>query len=336
MAAVSKIKTFKARLLAWYAANKRDLPFRGERDPYRIWVSEVLLQQTQMSRGVEYYKRFVERFPTIDSLSGATWEEFLPYFRGLGFYNRGRNMLNAAKFVVQEYGGVFPDDFDGLMKIPGVGAYTANAILSFAYGHPVLTRDTNVNRILARFFHGGGGTTLSSQEEAELTGLAQTIERSLSAGGSADLNQAMMDLGSAVCLSRGPRCVECPLRDSCSYGRKVLSGEVSFERRGPRRETYDSKYPIALIHYEGRVLLPRGHLPGGPLEKGDERAFLKQLAEEQFGLEISVRPPFLTWVANGVRYSAHRCRILAGPIPTAWPSEAPGGFTLPQAIFDRL
>lgn len=327
-----KISAFKEKLLAWYAEHKRDLPFRGEKDPYRIWVSEVLLQQTQMSRGVEYYRRFIERFPTVQSLAEASWEEFLPYFRGLGFYARGRNMLRAATFVMDEYDGVFPHDFAQLTAIPGVGPYTANAILSFASGHAVLTRDTNVNRILARVFHGLSGTALASLKQADLTALAHNIEQSFSLRESTDVNQAMMDLGAAICLSRAPRCGQCPLRGICSYGQAVLSGEVSFERTIPQRAAYASKHPIALIHHEGRVLLPAGRLPSGPLDKGDERAFLKQVAANRFGLEISVRPAFLTWIREGVRYSAHRCRVLSGSVPAGWTGSMPADLSDPEAI----
>lgn len=318
------IVAFKKKLLAWYADHKRDLPFRGEKDPYRIWVSEVLLQQTQMSRGVEYYQRFVERFPTVASLAEATWEEFLPYFRGLGFYNRGRNMLRAARFVMEAYGGVFPDDYEKLIAIPGVGPYTANAIRSFAYGRPVLTQDTNVVRILSRVFSGPSA--------ADLTDVTKRIEQSLSAEESADLNQAMMDLGSALCLAKAPKCQQCPLRGTCSYGQVVLSGNAPVEPSTPKRDAYVSKHPIALIHQGGNVLLPHGKLLSGPLPKGDERRFLKQLAQQQLHIEISVRPPFLTWVVDGVRYSAHRCQILTGAIDAHWATISSSLVVDPQTI----
>lgn len=323
------IAAFKEKLLAWYADNKRDLPFRGEKDPYRIWVSEVLLQQTQMDRGVEYYQRFIKRFPTIRALAKASWEDFLPYFRGLGFYNRGRNMLRAARFVMDAYGGVFPDDYEKLIQIPGVGPYTANAIRSFAYGRPVLTQDTNVVRILRRVFPGPG--------TADLTDVTKIIEQSLSAEESPDLNQAMMDLGSAVCLAHAPRCVTCPLYSLCSYGRVATvnrrrSTAEAPKRSVPRRDDYISKHPIALIHYRGQLLLPHGKLPSGPLPKGDERAFLKALAQKQLNLEISVRPPFLTWVVDGVRYSAHRCQILAGAPGADCPTISPTLAAGPEAI----
>lgn len=300
-----KIRAFIQTLSEWYGANKRQLPFRGLTDPYNIWVSEVLLQQTQISRGVEYYARFVERFPTVNDLASATWEEFFPYFKGLGYYNRGRNMLKTAKIVANDYAGRFPDTFEELQMLPGIGAYTANAIMSFAFQKTALPQDTNINRILGRVFLGVHSIDRKTKKsEALLARLLLGYEKTSSSA----VNQAMMDFGWQVCSAKKPYCMFCPLQAQCLYFKKELPCYIRTRKRLPR--DYEAKFPMAVIMHKKKALLFGESLLGGLIELGDERSFLKQLAQERYGVEISVRSSYKTWIANGIKYSLHRCYLL--------------------------
>lgn len=302
-----RIASFVETLSEWYSDNQRHFPFRDSTDPYAIWVSEVLMQQTQISRGVKYYERFIKRFPTVRDLASATWDEFYPYFKGLGYYNRGRNMLKTAKIIVNDYGGHFPDTLEELQYLPGIGNYTANAILSFAFKKAALPLDTNINRILGRVFL---GVRSIDGRSTEAEGLFTQLLLSFQKHSSSDINQAMMDFGWQICSAKKPYCMFCCLQSQCKYFRKELP-----HYRRPTKITqrdYTAKFPIAVIMYKKKVLVFEDHLLGGLLVTGDERSFLKQVVEKRYGFEISVRSAYRTWVTNGVRYSLHRCYILSG------------------------
>ena len=200
---------FASTLLRWFEANGRDLPWRHTRDPYAIWLSEVILQQTRIQQGEAYWQRFMQRWPTVEALSAATEDEVLREWQGLGYYSRARNLHHAARQVVAM--GGFPRTLDGIRSLKGVGDYTAAAIASIAYGWPVAVVDGNVYRVLSRYF---GITTPidTTAGKREFTTLAQSL---LPEGQSALFNQAMMDFGAIQCTPRSPQCATCPLTDSC-------------------------------------------------------------------------------------------------------------------------
>jgi A/G-specific adenine glycosylase len=299
-----KIESFIETLSKWYCENKRHFPFRGQTDPYKIWVSEVLLQQTQIARGVKYYERFVTRFPTVNDLAIATWDEFFPYFKGLGYYNRGRNMLKTAKIVANDYAGRFPETVEELQLLPGVGSYTANAIMSFAFHKDTLPQDTNINRILGRVFLAVHSIDRkSTNSEALLAKILLGYKRT----SSSEINQAMMDFGWQICSAKKPYCMFCPLQSQCLYFKKELPHYVRPKKMVPR--DYTAKFPLAVIMHKKKVLVFGERLLGGLIEMGDERAFLKQIAQQQYGFEISVRTSYKTWITNAVKYSLHRCYI---------------------------
>lgn len=200
---------FTSTLLTWYAANRRDLPWRGSRDPYFIWLSEVILQQTRIGQGTGYWLRFVERWPTVDALAAATEDEVLLMWQGLGYYSRARNLLFAARQVVGL--GGFPRSVEGLRRLKGVGEYTAAAIASMAFGVDVATVDGNVLRVLAR--HQGIDTPADTAAGKRLfAALAQSL---LPKGKAAEFNQAMMDFGAIQCVPKSPDCGRCPLAGTC-------------------------------------------------------------------------------------------------------------------------
>ena len=200
---------FTETILHWYAASGRDLPWRRTRDPYAVWLSEIILQQTRVSQGWAYWERFMDRFPTVDDLAAAPEDEVLRLWQGLGYYSRARNLHAAAKQVVAM--GGFPDTLEGIRSLKGVGDYTAAAIGSIAFGLPAAVVDGNVYRVLARYF--GIATPVGTTEaKKEFTALANRL---LPADAPAAFNQGMMDFGATCCTPANPACLTCPLQPSC-------------------------------------------------------------------------------------------------------------------------
>ena len=210
---------FTKHLMHWHRTdNHRSLPWKGERDPYKIWLSEIILQQTRAEQGLPYYLRFTETYPTIRHLANATDEAAFKLWQGLGYYNRCKNMLSTARQIVQERDAVFPDTYEGLLSLKGIGPYTAAAIGSFAFGLPEAVVDGNVNRVLARYF--GIETPFDTTEgKKEFQALASEL---LDREDSAAYNQAIMDLGATICTPALPKCGECPLNKECFAFHKNL------------------------------------------------------------------------------------------------------------------
>lgn len=218
---MSQISTaFPTLLLTWYERNKRDLPWRDSNDAYKIWLSEIILQQTRVVQGLPYYLRFVEKFPNVSSMAGATQEEVLSLWQGLGYYSRARNMHECAQYVVNELGGVFPSSYKELIKLKGVGAYTAAAIASFAYGEAVPVVDGNVFRVASRVF--GIHTDISgSRARADFEKVLGKLIPHESPG---LFNQAIMEFGALHCTPHKPDCDSCVFREICQA---FLSDEVN-------------------------------------------------------------------------------------------------------------
>lgn len=217
----SSAGSFKRRLLAWFRTHARPLPWRSTRDPYRILVSEFMLQQTQVTRVREYYPRFLERYPTVDDLARARPQAVRESWDGLGYYRRAENLHRLAQVVVQEHGGRIPHDPKRLRALPGVGAYTAGAVASFAYEKREAAVDTNVSRVLARAFLGRGKREKGKGKSKTRTGEIWALARALlpREGRTAwEFNQALMDLGATICIARKPRCELCPVRPACLFG----------------------------------------------------------------------------------------------------------------------
>jgi A/G-specific adenine glycosylase len=211
---------FRRRLLRWFRRHGRDLPWRRTRDPYHIVVSEFMLQQTQVSRVEAYYHRFLERYPSIDALAAAPVATVRESWEGLGYYRRAANLHRLARAVVDQHGGVVPDDPEALLRLPGVGRYTAGAIACFAYERATPAVDTNVARVIRRAFHprlGGGAMPRRIWETAALI-VPQHGRRAW------QFNQAIMELGALVCTARVARCEQCPVRAACLTARSTGAG----------------------------------------------------------------------------------------------------------------
>ncbi len=202
---------FSYQIIRWYEANPRDLPWRNTKDPYKIWLSEVILQQTRVAQGLPYYEAFLKAYPTVKALALAPEEEVLRLWQGLGYYSRARNLHFCAKVIWFELSGAFPDTYKSLLKLKGVGSYTAAAISSFAFDEVQAVVDGNVFRVLARFF-GIDTDIASSKGKKEFETLANEI---IPSGEPALFNQAMMDFGARLCTPKNPDCEDCPLGHSC-------------------------------------------------------------------------------------------------------------------------
>ena len=214
-------KYFTTYLTTWHATdNNRSLPWKSEKDPYKIWLSEVILQQTRALQGLPYYQRFTEGFPTVGDMAAANDEQAFRLWQGLGYYNRCKNMLATARYITSELNGKFPASYDGLLQLKGIGPYTAAAIASFAFGLPHAVVDGNVYRVLSRYF--GIDTPFDTSAGKKIfSALAQEL---LDVKQSAAYNQAIMDLGATVCTPQKPQCDICPLQKNCiAYHRGLIT-----------------------------------------------------------------------------------------------------------------
>src|ERR1700689_5264703 len=230
-------KKFRQRLLAWYDAHRRDLPWRANRDPYRVWLSEIMLQQTRVAAVVEHYQEFLRRFPTVKKLAAAREASVLAAWSGLGYYRRARMLHAAAKVVVRELGGKFPATAEQWQELPGIGRYTAAAIASIACGEPVAVVDGNVDRVLQRL----SGRRLAGAE------LWQAAEELLDGKRSGDFNQAMMELGATVCTPRAPGCLMCPVVKLCA-----TRGELPVGAKPERQKKREIHYALEHRNGDGR------------------------------------------------------------------------------------
>lgn len=231
-------QAFSRGLLAWYDAHKRELPWRGERDPYRVWLSEIMLQQTRVAAVVDHYRRFLKKFPTVQKLAAAREASVLATWSGLGYYRRARMLHAAAKLVARKHGGKLPPNSAGLRELPGIGRYTAAAIASIAFAEPVAVVDGNVERVVQRVV----GKRITGESVWE------RAEDWLDERRPGDFNQAMMELGATVCLPRQPRCLLCPVAELCA-----TRGELPAAEPAPRQKRREIHFGLA--RRKGEVFL---------------------------------------------------------------------------------
>ncbi|MFL9609425.1 A/G-specific adenine glycosylase [Methylobacillus sp. Pita2] len=240
------------RLVAWQKQHGRhDLPWQNTYDPYAIWVSEIMLQQTQVAAVIGYYQKFMRRFPSIASLAAASQDDVMQHWSGLGYYSRARNLHKAAQQVVSLHAGEFPRDFDVIQALPGIGRSTAAAISSFAFGLPQPIMDGNVKRVFARYFLVEGWPGLPSVEK-KLWQIAEAMQPQAEMGTYA---QALMDLGATVCVRSRPRCANCPLQEDCGALLAERVGELPASK--PRKTIPEKAVQMLVMTHEGRVLLQK-------------------------------------------------------------------------------
>jgi A/G-specific adenine glycosylase len=284
----SSTRRWRQRLLSWYDHNRRDLPWRRDRDPYRVWLSEIMLQQTRVSAVLEHYRRFLLRFPTVQKLAAARASSVLAAWSGLGYYRRARMMHAAAKAIVKQHGGKFPDGMAELRALPGIGRYTAAAISSIVFGAPTAVVDGNVERVLGRVF----GPGLAGES------VWQTADALLSPERPGDFNQAMMELGAIVCLPRQPQCSVCPVFSLCA-----TRGAGESPRQPTRQKRRDIWY--ALDHRDSSVFLvqrpKRASLMPGMWE-------LPEIPGSSAASQVSLT------VRHSITVTDYTVRVMRGPV----------------------
>jgi A/G-specific adenine glycosylase len=307
----------RTALLAWYRAERRDLPWRRSGDPYAIWVSEAMLQQTRVDVAIPYYERWLKRWPTVAALAAADEEQVLAQWSGLGYYARARNLHRGAQAVVRDHGGGIPASVEGLRALPGVGPYTAAAVGSIAFGLPAACVDGNVVRVVARV--AGIRQAIGARQRARVGKLAQEW---LDPAAPGDWNQAMMDLGATVCTPRKPACGACPVAGSCKSRSR---DPEAVPRKAAAAKVVTQEMQFAVVRRKGHVLLvraPSGGLLGGllALPGGDGKAPLARQVEGQTGVRAAVAR---SGVAVRHRFSHRTWEMRVRP--AAWKAGEPTG-----------
>jgi A/G-specific adenine glycosylase len=286
------VKRARKRLLAWYRINKRAMPWRETRDPYAIWISEAMLQQTRVETVIPYWERFLTLFPDVHALATADLDDVLGAWAGLGYYSRARNLRAAARLIEENHGGKLPDDAEALQSLPGIGRYTAGAVASIAFDRPEPVVDGNVKRVLTRLL----GIREDIGQPAVTERLWKEAGALVQGPHPGDLNQALMELGATICTPRAPRCESCPVSQFCSARAEGDAESLPIKaRKKPARKV---EAVAALVLRRGKALAVRRpsrgllgglwDLPGGDLTPGETpRAGLTRALRERAGLEIS-------------------------------------------------
>jgi A/G-specific adenine glycosylase len=268
-----ELAAFRKQLLGWFQQYQRDLPWRRTKDPYRIWLSEIMLQQTRIAAVIPYYERFLERFPDIHALATAPQEEVLRLWSGLGYYSRARNLQRAAQEIVAKHGGIFPRGEKDALELPGIGNYTAAAILSIAYGAKHAVLDGNVARVLARIFAVQGDLRDAKRWQS----LQKSADALLDPKSPSDWNQAMMELGATLCTPRSPQCLLCPVTQFCQARKLGIAESLPAPRKKRATENITLAAAVLLDPRGRTLLLPPPRLPQGAAAHGQVSALVSKL-----------------------------------------------------------
>ena len=283
--------SFNKSLLAWYRKSARDLPWRKTSDPYKIWISEVMLQQTTVAAATPYYDRWLKKFPNIESVATAPLQTILKAWQGLGYYSRARNIHATAKIITKEYAGIFPDKKEHLRKLPGLGPYTVGAVLSIAFDQREPIIDANVRRVVMRQLKIMGKAT--PEHDKEILGFLLNV---MPQKDNRSFNQALMELGALVCRSKSPTCLTCPVRQSCVAHREGVEEIIPEPKKMIVKDIFAA---IAIIEHEGKYFLqrrPKGKIfadlwefPGGKIEKRETaHAAAVREVKEELGIDVQI------------------------------------------------
>jgi A/G-specific adenine glycosylase len=312
-------------ILSWYDQNKRDLPWRTSKNPYFIWISEVVLQQTRVEQGAPFYDRLITAFPTVEALAHADEEDVLHAWKGLGYYSRARNLHKAARQIMDMYGGDFPTQYMELIKLPGIGAYTAAAISSISYNEPVAAVDGNIIRIVSRL--------LDIQDPVELATTARLIKEYaneiLSIDRPGDFNQALMDLGSLICTPKSPVCTECPLMEFC-MARTSQSQHLRPVKK-PKKKAIN-RYLLFRLSINKREILMVKQQKGSIWENLYLFPFIEYHSEEEFLDNLSRESTVL--IGHSVHVLSHQRLNYAVCMSFEKQSEDEGNWITLEAVHD--
>jgi A/G-specific adenine glycosylase len=329
-----------AALLEWYDRNARDLPWRSELSPYRTWVSEVMLQQTQVDTVIPYFERWMARFPDVQSLAEADEQEVLALWEGLGYYSRARNLHKAARQVAFELDGRLPPSPEALEQLSGIGPYTAAAIASIAFGVDTAVVDGNIRRVFSRLYN----ITIPARSPEGEKLIWQLAQENLPAGEASNYNQALMDLGATICTTKAPECAQCPIAADCQAFK--LGVQTQRPVKLPRKKVPHLTVTAAIIARDGQVLLakrPAGGLlgslwefPGGTKEDQDRDlpACLQREIREELGVDVRVGAPFgrynHAYTHFKITLHAFRCELTDGQEPQPFESDGLAWVPLPD------
>lgn len=243
-------------LLVWYRTNKRNLPWRCDRDPYHVWISEIMLQQTRIEAVVSYYQRFMRELPTISSLADVSEDKLLKLWEGLGYYNRARNLKKAAVIIMEEYGGTFPTSYSEIIKLPGIGEYTASAISSICFGEKQVTVDGNVMRVFTRFYNDCSNISKNSTRRQIHDSLLSVLPDE-----AGDFNEGLMELGEVICTPNGmPKCDKCPLKDWCKAYKN--SNYFLYPVKDEKRVKQEVEMTVFIPIWDNKVIVRKRKEPG--------------------------------------------------------------------------
>lgn len=288
------MENWAEKLLVWYDQEKRDLPWRRSSDPYAIWVSEIMLQQTRVETVKDYYQRWMKRFPDIKSLAEADPQSVLKQWEGLGYYSRVRNMQKAAQQIMADQEGHFPSSYQQILDLPGIGPYTAGAIASIAFGQSVPAVDGNVLRVMSRFFQ-----LVGIDEQLTKQAIRARVEQSIPPARSGDYTQALMELGALVCLPRKPACASCPLRSECQA--YLQNMQDVWPTRQEKNQVRKVDRLLAVIQKQDQILMHQRPAKGlladlweFPGVDGEYKKDLAARFQEEFGLSLKVGKLLLT------------------------------------------
>jgi A/G-specific adenine glycosylase len=298
----SEARQFIPQLLIWFAQNRADLPWRRTNNPYHIWLSEIMLQQTQVTTVIPYYERFLERFPSVEALAAAPQDDLMKQWEGLGYYSRARNLQVAAQQVVKDHGGIIPQSAEALQQLKGIGRYTAGAIASIAFGQTASILDGNVIRVFTRLFDIDDDVRQSSTKN-DLWALADSLIDFVPKGKAGDYNEALMELGRTICKPRNPLCSECPVAAFCQANANNTQDQRPVKSRKPPTPHYDVTCGL-IWNDKGELLITKrrdGDLlgglwefPGGKVEDGETKeACLARELHEELGISVRVGDFFI-------------------------------------------
>jgi A/G-specific adenine glycosylase len=319
---------YQEKLLQWFDNELRDLPWRKTNDPYAIWISEIMLQQTQVKTVLPYFNRFVEKFPDVFTLAGADLHQVLKLWEGLGYYARARNLHKAANMIVEKYQGRFPTSIEQIKALPGIGPYTAAAISSISFGSALAVVDGNVERVLARLF------TMPTKSPADQKKTKALAEQLLARKRPGDYNQAIMELGALVCKPRNPLCDTCPVAEFCLAFK--YQKQDSYPVKRPKKHRPHHLIAVGVVWHQGKILIARRpesamlgglwEFPGGKVKDNEslEQTVQREIWEEM-GIRVQVGAK-ITCIEHGythfsITLCAFHCEYLSGTVKALASSE---------------